>query len=208
VVSDNGIGMDKETQQKIFEPFFTTKDKIKGTGLGLSTVYGIVKQNKGYIYVYSEKDKGTSIKIYWPQKQFALAPERSDEGFKKIEGGNETILFVEDNEEGRNFTVEALQSLGYNVIEAKDGREAFEILNNNDKEIHLIVSDVVMPHMGGGELVDLLHKNDKNLQIILTSGYADHHIMHSGSLKEEINFLHKPYSIEQLATKVRTVLNN
>jgi CheY-like chemotaxis protein len=207
-VSDTGVGMDNLVRDKIFEPFFTTKDKIKGTGLGLSTVYGIVKQNNGYISVYSEEGQGTSIKVYWPESITGTVRKNVEELLKHVEGGDETVLFVEDNEEVRSFTVDALESLGYQVISARNGLEAIEIFEKNNHHIDLLVSDVVMPQMGGKELADAIQKLDPNVRIILTSGYTDHHIMHRGVLTDEINFLHKPYTIEQLASKVRAVLKD
>ncbi len=206
-VSDTGIGMDEEVQERVFEPFFTTKDKVKGTGLGLATVYGIVKQNAGYIYVYSEINKGTSVHVYWPMESTDKVKISEDEAELAPKGGKETILYVEDNEEVRKFTITALNTMGYNVIPAIHGLDAIRLVEQNTQHIDLILSDVVMPEMGGEELVGNLKKILPDLKILFTSGYTDNHIIHSGTLDKEINFLHKPYSIEGLADKVRQVLD-
>jgi signal transduction histidine kinase len=207
-ISDTGIGIKKEVQSKVFEPFFTTKDKIKGTGLGLATVYGIVKQNNGYIYLYSEINKGTTVRIYWPMVTQTSAAKQISTNASKIPGGKETILFVEDNEEVRKFTVSALNTLGYKVLSATQGREAIAMIERDTQNIDLIITDVIMPEMGGKEMAEKVMHISPSAKILFTSGYTDNHIVHSGTLEEDVHFIHKPYSIEGLANKVRMVLDN
>ena len=212
-VSDTGLGMDNETQENIFEPFFTTKPEGKGTGLGLSTVYGIVKQNRGFIYVYSELNKGSSFKIYWPipdveEKTFESKSDKK----KSILSGNETILVVEDNEDLRLFSKEALVKMGYSVYEAANGRKAMELAASigleNKIKIDLLFTDIIMPEMGGSELADALIKKIPDLRVLFTSGYTDNQIVHNGEIKEQLNFIQKPFSIQALSEKIRGVLDN
>ncbi len=206
-VSDNGVGMDEQTRQKVFEPFFTTKEKHKGTGLGLSMVYGIVKQNNGFVYVYSEPGKGTMFKIYWPATDEENNVEEAaidDE----ILYGNETILVVEDEEEVCRFASESLTSLGYNVFKADDGRLALELIKKEKLKIDLIVTDLIMPELNGKEFIEKVKKIYQDINVIFVSGYTDNHIVHDGLLEKDVNFLHKPYSIKTLAAAVRKVLDN
>jgi CheY-like chemotaxis protein len=205
-VSDSGIGMDETTKSKIFEPFFTTKDKIQGTGLGLATVYGIVKQNNGSIYVYSEPGKGTTIRIFWPVVQEPESDPEQDRVPVDLKGGEETLLYVEDNSDVRDFTVDALKLMGYQVLSAENGRAAIKLLKENNKNIDLLITDVIMPEMGGKELAEYFKKYNGDARILFTSGYTDHHIVHSGTLDDGIFFLHKPYTIESLSVKIREVL--
>ena len=207
-VSDNGIGMDDEIKSRIFEPFFTTKEKFKGTGLGLSMVYGIVRQNNGSIHVYSEPNEGTIFKIYWP----VTVEEKDDHKEAKIKnfnknGGSETILFVEDEENVRQFASDALKSLGYNVLVASDGKEALELLRKTSGAIDLLITDLVMPNMNGKELAEKILQLIPEIKIIYVSGYTDKHITHNGLLDEDIHFIQKPYSISELAHKIRTILD-
>ena len=157
-VSDNGIGMDKETKQKIFEPFFTTKEKFKGTGLGLSTVYGIIKQNNGSIRVYSEPGEGTMFKIYWP----VATEEKSTDSHKteplKDFSGNESILIVEDDPYVCRFASETLKSFGYNVCNSANGQLALEQIESNKNSFDLIVTDLIMPELNGKEFVSKVKK--------------------------------------------------
>jgi len=206
-LSDTGIGMSQEIQNKVFEPFFTTKDKIKGTGLGLATVYGIVKQNDGYIFIYSEIDKGTTVRVYWPMEQEAEMIEPRQKPVVDIRGGKETILFVEDNTEVRKFTISALKALGYKVLEASHGADAIKLIQQNTVPIDMIITDVVMPEMGGRELAENISKLNSDIRILFTSGYADNHVLFSGTLNPGANFIQKPYSIESLASKVRQALD-
>ncbi len=211
-VSDTGTGMDNKTRDNIFEPFFTTKPEGKGTGLGLSTVYGIVKQNNGFVYVYSELNKGSSFKIYWP------IPDTEKKIFKKnkyenedISKGNETVLIAEDNEGLRLFAKEALTKMGYKVYDAANGREAMEleefIRTKYGIKFDLLLTDIIMPEMGGIELADALIEKNPDLKILFTSGYTDNHIVKNGEIKSKLNFIQKPFSIKDLSRKIREVLD-
>lgn len=205
-VSDNGVGMDEQTKQKVFEPFFTTKAKYKGTGLGLSMVYGIVKQNNGSVYVYSEPGEGTMFKIYWPATEEKDQTEKatvSDE----ILYGNETLLIVEDEEEVCRFTSEALTSLGYTVYKADNGRLALELIKKESLKPDLIVTDLIMPELNGKEFIEKVCKFYPDVKVIYVSGYTDNHIVHNGMLEEGVHFIHKPYSVKTLAATVRQVLD-
>lgn len=207
-VSDNGVGMSTETKQKLFEPFYTTKEKNKGTGLGLATVYGIVKQNKGHIYVYSELNQGTTMKIYWPvsdDKVPVNKPTKPD--YKKLQG-QESILFVEDDPAVSGFALQALESLGYTVKLAENGIKAKKLFEENSNHFDLIITDLVMPEMNGKDFVRNAKKIKNDVKVIFVSGYADQHIVNNGLLENGINFIQKPYSIETLAAKIRTVLKS
>ena len=207
-ISDTGHGMDEETKKHIFEPFFTTKAKGQGTGLGLATVYGIVKQSGGYIWVYSEPDRGTTFKVYFPRVDIVENDkENSSEATKPLKG-NETILIAEDEEVVRNLIFESLVIFGYDVIKANNGREAIEVFKkNSDGSIHMLITDVIMPDMGGRELVENLEKQKTNLKVLYISGYTDNAIVHHGELDKGVAFLQKPFSPHVLAKKVREVLD-
>ena len=207
-VSDTGVGIGKEIKEKIFEPFFTTKDKSHGTGLGLATVYGIVKQNNGSIYVYSEKGYGTTFKIYWPIADESFIVEEQAEYDESQMKGSETILLVEDDEEVRGFASTALQNLGYTIYESENGKRALDFIKTkSDLKIDLLVTDMVMPEMNGKELSNEVKKIYPETKIIFTSGYTDNHIVQSGNLDKDINFIQKPFSENKLARKIRTVLD-
>jgi nitrogen-specific signal transduction histidine kinase/CheY-like chemotaxis protein len=206
-VSDTGIGMEEEIRDKIFEPFFTTKDKGLGTGLGMSTVYGIVKQNSGSIYAFSEAGLGTRIKIYWPATEEKKLPDETQVLTRAALLGQESILVVEDDEGVRNFVGTALKDLGYTVHEAINGRKALEVLNQNGNKIDLIITDLIMPVMNGKELAREVGKILPGIRVLFTSGYTEDSIVSSGSLDRGIDFLQKPYSIQTLAKKVREVLD-
>jgi two-component system cell cycle sensor histidine kinase/response regulator CckA len=207
-VSDTGIGMNEETKRKIYEPFFTTKESGKGTGLGLATVYGIVKQNNGCIYTYSEPRHGTNFKIYWPISHDPQLKEYKKEDMRELIGGSEKVLVVEDDVDVRNITCTALDSLGYRTLNAENGLDALNKVQGVMFDIDLIITDVIMPEMGGKELAQKLKQIIPHIKTIFSSGYTDDHIVHSGILDEGVNFLHKPYSIQSLAKKVRSVLDN
>jgi PAS domain S-box-containing protein len=208
-VSDTGAGMDAETQSHIFEPFFTTKG-TKGTGLGLSTVYGIVKQSGGYIWVYSEMGRGTTFKIYLPRvastgeavAQFAPAPEH-----RKVEPGTETILLVEDEANLRYLARQYLEKQGYKVIEAADGAVAMQIAVAHEKTIHLLLTDVIMPGMNGRELAQRIAEIRPNVKILYMSGYTENVIGHNGMLDAGIRLLQKPFNLRDLKSIVREVLD-
>ncbi len=207
-VSDNGIGMEKSLLNKIFDPFFTTKEVGKGTGLGLSTVYGIVKQNNGNIYVYSEPGKGTTIKIYWPVCREKAEQEADSNGVDYTElKGNETILLVEDDRFVREVGRDTLEEFGYRVITAKSGTEALALVKKENIQPQLLITDLVMPSMSGKELSVRLKEIFPSLKIIFASGYTENHIVKNGVLQEGIHFIQKPYQIVQFVRLVRQVLD-
>jgi PAS domain S-box-containing protein len=207
-VSDNGIGMNRELLNRIFEPFFTTKAKHEGTGLGLSMIYGIVKQNKGGIQVYSEEGRGTMFKIYWPVCRTAgkTASPRPEPVIENL-SGNESVLVVEDDPDVCRFAANCLLSLGYLVHKAFDGEEALAFLHGNKAPVDLIITDLIMPNLGGKALAKKALAHLPEIRIIYVSGYTDNHIVHDGLLEQGVNFLQKPYSQQDLARMVRKVLN-
>jgi CheY-like chemotaxis protein len=207
--SDTGCGMDAKTQSRLFEPFFTTKGPGKGTGLGLSTVYGIVKQSGGYIWAYSEPGRGATFKIYLPRVDSpaqTLHSERRDLAFDR---GTETVLLVEDDNSLRALTAQLLRGAGYTVLEAVDGNAAIEIANPRLDSIDLVLTDVIMPGMSGGDLiVHLRHLQPKaKLAVLFMSGYAGDFISRAGVLESDRYVLHKPFSRKSLLSKVRSVLD-
>ncbi len=204
---DTGAGMNKEVLSRIFEPFFTTKPVGKGTGLGLSTVYGIVKQSEGEVWCYSEPGQGTTFKIYLPrvEEEMSLLPHRDDKD--SLPGGRETIFLVEDEPSVRGLAVQVLRESGYNLLQAANGTEALRVAQEYAGKIHLLLTDVVMPQMGGKELADRLKPLRPDIKVLFTSGYTDNAIVHHGVLGPGIEFLQKPFSPEALAQKVREVLD-
>ena len=207
-ISDNGIGMDTETQARIFEPFFTTKGQGKGTGLGLSTVYGIVKQSNGFIWVYSEPAKGTTFKIYLPRVQGKAAKLSAGAEVELDLRGSETVLVVEDESSVRALAARFLRERGYTVIEASNGKEALRKAQEFAGEIHLVLTDVVMPEMSGKVLVSQIEAARPGVRALFISGYTDNAIVHHGILESNVAFLQKPFSADGLARKVREVLNS
>jgi two-component system cell cycle sensor histidine kinase/response regulator CckA len=206
-VSDTGVGMSPEVKERIFEPFYTTKEKEKGTGLGLSTVYGIVKQSGGNIWVYSEPGQGTTFKIYLPTAE-ATSEEITEKVVKEEPPrGGETILVVEDEEEVRKLAVQFLQKQGYKVLEATQGMEALLICEQHKESIHLLVTDVVMPGMSGRELSERLTSLRPEIKILYMSGHTNSAIFHHGVLEPGVILLQKPFTLEALARKVREVLD-
>jgi two-component system, cell cycle sensor histidine kinase and response regulator CckA len=205
-ISDNGVGMDAATQARVFEPFFTTKEKGKGTGLGLSTVYGIVKQSDGFVWVYSEPGKGTTVKIYFPRVTSSITEAAPENKLGSELGGSETVLVVEDEEAVRALACRVLRNCGHNVLEAADGMEAIRIAEQYEMKIHLVISDVVMPGMGGRALVTRLEEMRPGIKALFVSGYTDNAIVHHGILDSDIAFLQKPFTIDALIRKVREVL--
>ena len=204
-VSDNGCGIPREDVPHIFEPFYSTKPPGKGTGLGLATVYGIVKQNKGYIWVYSEPASGTVFKIYLPCIGKRPAEQKSSKE-SAISAGTETLLLVEDERAVRKASAEFLAMLGYKVLEAKDGVDALAVAKQYGGPIHLLVTDVVMPNMSGGELAKRLGSISRAIKFLFVSGYAGKTVLDHNVMDLETNFLQKPYSLKQLATKIRVAL--
>jgi CheY-like chemotaxis protein len=193
--------------EKIFEPFFTTKELGKGTGLGLSTVYGIVKQNDGFIYVASELGKGTTFKIYLPRFKPETAPPPSGEVAGKRSTGMETILLVEDDEAILNLGKVILEELGYTVLAAPTPGRAIRLGEDHPGDIHLLITDVVMPEMNGRELAEQLSAIRPNLKCLYMSGYTADLITHRGILDVGVNFIQKPFGRNELAARVRQVLD-
>lgn len=206
-VSDNGIGMDKQTVANIFEPFFTTKEMGKGTGLGLATVYGIVKQNNGFINVYSEPDHGTTFKIYLPRHVLGDADVPVENPEKPLEGGSETILLVEDETTILHMGQSMLEKLGYRVLTTSTPEEAILMAKKHAGEIHLFITDVIMPGMNGGDLANHLLTLDPNLKRLFMSGYPANVIDRHGVLEEGVHFIQKPFAMKDIACKVRSVLD-
>ncbi len=206
-VSDNGDGMSNEVLENIFEPFFTTKELGKGTGLGLSTVYGIVKQNDGFIYVASELGKGTTFYIYLPRFETPIARKPSKEVADKLRTGTETILLVEDDEAILNLSKIILEKLGYTVLAAETPVLALHLAEKHPGELHLLITDVVMPKMNGRALAEQLGATRPNLKCLYMSGYTADVITHRGILNGGVDFIQKPFSSDELAAKVRQVLD-
>src|SRR5579864_4453294 len=208
-ISDTGEGMDNETQSHIFEPFFTTKG-TKGTGLGLSTVYGIVKQSGGYIWVHSELGRGTTFKIYLPRVAStgqAVAHVAAPVEYRRVEPGTETILLVEDEANLRYLARQYLEKQGYKVIEAADGAVAMQIAVAHEAVIHLLLTDVIMPGMNGRELAQRISEIRPNVKILYMSGYTENVIGHNGTLDVGVHLLQKPFNLRDLKGKVREVLD-
>jgi len=206
-VSDNGIGMDKKTREQISDPFFTTKEVDKGTGLGLSTVYGIVKQNRGFIWVYSEPGQGSTFRIYLPKINGDTEPEGKKQPFVDKTGGSETVLIVEDDEGLLTLAQNVLQGCGYRMLSAENGEEALKVGKEYEGQIDLMITDVVMPKMGGREAADRLQPLYPQMKVVYMSGYTDNAIVRHGVLEPGLNFLKKPFTPEGLARKVREVLD-
>ncbi len=207
-ISDTGAGMTPEVKERIFEPFFTTKEKGRGTGLGLSTVYGIVKQSEGYIWVYSEPGQGTTFKIYFPVIEDMVESLESTPDSKKTVRGTETILLVEDEEMVRGLVRMILERNGYHVLEASGGENALRIAQEyRSQPIHLMVTDVVMPGMSGRELVDCMKILRPEIKILYISGYTNDAIIRHGVLGEGTAFLQKPFTANILTHKIREVLD-
>jgi two-component system, cell cycle sensor histidine kinase and response regulator CckA len=205
-VSDTGHGMDAETRRRIFEPFFTTKEKGKGTGLGLATVYGMIKQTGGDIWVYSEPGQGTTFKLYFPRVSEPASDGADGESAPERRAGGETILVVEDEKAVRELTVRMLQQLGYVILTASSGQEALEICRNHAGFIDMLLTDVVMPGMSGRQLADQLLLQRPDTAVLFLSGYTENTVVHHGVLDAGVNFLPKPFSRENLAKKLREVL--
>jgi len=198
--------MEKEIQDRLFEPFFTTKAKGRGTGLGLATVYGIVKQSGGNIYVYSEPGRGTTFKIYLPRVE-ADPVQKNGREIKTIKGNGELVLVVEDETPLRDLYARMVEKLGYRVRTAANGGEALIAVEEEGIKPHLMITDVVMPGMGGRVLANRLLRIVPNLKILFTSGYTDNAIVHHGVLDPNTPFLQKPFSIADLAAKIREIID-
>jgi signal transduction histidine kinase/CheY-like chemotaxis protein len=205
-VADTGHGMSEETRAHIFEPFFTTKEVGKGTGLGLATVYGVVKQSGGFIWVDSLPGEGATFEIYLPQASEAVAKPEADVKSPAIPGGSETILVVEDEPDVRELACEFLTVSGYSVLEARNGLDALEVLSRHSGTIHLVLSDMVMPKMGGTELIARLRTLRPNTKVLLMSGYSEYSGGPQGPVPSQTLILQKPFSLRALVEKVRDVL--
>jgi len=204
VVADTGHGMDDQTKSRIFEPFFTTKEMGKGTGLGLSTVYGIVKQSGGYIWVDSAVNEGTRFEIFLPQTTEAVSVSEQKEAFRQMNRGVGTVLLAEDEEAVRELACEFLSASGYDVIVAKDGIEALELVEQQKKSIDVLVTDVVMPRMRGTELAMRLRRAHPDIQVVYMSGYLEHNSDDAFLAGAEL--LQKPFSRDSLLQKLYAVL--
>lgn len=207
-VSDNGAGMDNETRNRIFEPFFTTKGQTEGTGLGLATVYGIVKQSGGYIWMESEIGRGTTFLLCFPPVLDEIKPDEATNIDYTLHSGAETILLVEDEDMVRSLTRQLLEECGYRVIEAGSGKEALEICEQGDCRIDLLMTDVVMPGMSGRELAEKLTTILPGLKVLYTSGYTNDAIIKHGITESGQNFIQKPFTFEVLSKKVREIIDD
>lgn len=205
VVSDTGHGMDAQTRTQIFEPFFTTKEQGKGTGLGLSTVFGIIKQHNGNIWVYSEPGQGATFKIYLPRTEEPIQEPEAIAAGPVSMYGSETILVIEDEEMVRKLVCESLKAHGYRVIEARNTNECLA-LAADEEQIHLLLTDVIMPEMNGRDLYQQIAALHPEIEVLYMSGYTDNTIVHHGILDESINFLQKPFTVHSLTRRVRQTL--
>ena len=206
-VSDTGVGMDRDTREHLFEPFFTTKEPGRGTGLGLATVYGIVKQSGGHVWVYSEPGWGTTFKVYFPRYGDVAEPGRPALEAGAAPGGTETILVVEDDEMIRSLIRDILESTGYRVLVADDPESGMKLIGEQQDEIHLLLTDLVLPGMSGRELVDRVSKLKPEMRVLFMSGYSDEAVARHGILEPGLAFLQKPFSRDGLVRKVREVLD-
>jgi CheY-like chemotaxis protein len=212
-ISDTGLGMDSATQARVFEPFFTTKANL-GTGLGLATVYGIIKQSGGYIWLYSEIGRGTSFKIYLPAID-AVAADLDVAGDPDValrptvpSRGNETVLLVDDEPALRRLVARVLRSRGYRVLEAGHPKDALTLLDDHPDDIQLLVTDIVMPEMGGRLLASRVQAAHPDTRVLYMSGYSDGAVVQNGMLEPGMAFLQKPFTPGALAQKVREVLDS
>jgi CheY-like chemotaxis protein len=221
-VTDSGSGMSADVASRAFEPFFTTKEVGQGTGLGLSQVYGFVRQSGGHVKIYSEPGQGTTVKVYLPRLHAAAAAaadaaadggaEPAADGWAEDRpvplpnGAGETVLVVEDDESVRRFTAEALRELGYRVLEAHGAPAALRLLDAHGAEVDLLFTDVVMPEMNGRRLADEALRRRPELKVLFTTGYSRNAIIHNGVLDPGVQLIGKPFTVEELAAKLRTVL--
>jgi two-component system, cell cycle sensor histidine kinase and response regulator CckA len=204
-ITDTGCGMDTQTLKMIFEPFFTTKERGKGTGLGLSTVYGIIKQHNGYIWPYSEVNRGTTFKLYFPRSYDPLTPRRSES--HAIHTGTETILVIEDDVAVSDLVRRILSSAGYTVVAAQNAQDALALCVSHDRKLSLLLTDVIMPHISGQEVASVLLSMCPHLRVLYMSGYADHAAIHHGVISPLMHFISKPFTAASLTRKVREVLD-
>jgi CheY-like chemotaxis protein len=205
-VTDTGCGMDPATRSRVFEPFFTTKEPGKGTGLGLSTVYGIVKQSGGHIWVYSEVGRGTTFKLYFPPNYGAVKATEPERIMAPVNGSGATILLVEDERPVRSTVRRLLERHGYKVLEAANGQDALTLVTSRQTEIHLVLSDMVMPGMGGMELADRVRALLPTLPVLLMTGYTEEAITRSGGRPRDEQIIEKPFTLNAMLEKVRWAL--
>ncbi len=206
-VSDTGTGMDAETQQHIFEPFFTTKELGRGTGLGLSMVYGIVQQSGGSVRVYSEPGCGATFRILLPEAKEDADSHKPQESPERMQPGSETVLIAEDEDMVRTLTRRILESHGYRVLEARNGKEALEIAERHVGPLHLLLTDVVMPKMSGKELAQHLLESRPETKVLYMSGYSENLVSHQGILDAGVALIEKPFAEESLLQRVRAILD-
>jgi signal transduction histidine kinase/ActR/RegA family two-component response regulator len=204
-VSDTGSGMSQETIARAFEPFFTTKSVNKGTGLGLSQVHGFIRQSGGHIKIYSELDRGTTIKLYMPRYFGAAADQLAPKAPQKIQTGNEVILVVEDEQRARQISCESLRELGYSVLSADNGMEALKIIDARD-DIALLFTDIVMPQMNGKQLATEALRRRPSIKVLYTTGFTRNAVVHNNVIDPGVEMIAKPFSLDQLAAKVREVI--
>ena len=207
-ISDTGVGMDKDTQERVFEPFCTTKEKAKGTGLGLATVYGIVKQSGGHIWVDSEVGHGTIFKIYLPMVKSKMIKTNKPEKAREDLQGSETILVVEDEFMVRELVCDTLRTSGYTILEAANGKQAIEVFIQNNHKIDMILTDVIMPEMSGRKMIETLTQTHPDVVALYMSGYTDDAIIKHGVLEPGMAYIQKPFSPKGLIEKVREVLED
>jgi two-component system, cell cycle sensor histidine kinase and response regulator CckA len=206
-LSDTGVGMDPELQSRIFEPFFTTKEPGKGTGLGLSTVYGIVQQSGGHVGVRSAPGRGATFTVLLPRHVGAEAAPASRPDRRRLPGGTETLLLVDDEAAVRSSARRLLERNGYTVLEARHGGDALRIAEESERPIELVLTDLVMPEMGGRELVERLRTRRPALKVIFMSGYTEKAIAVDGVMPPHTGFVEKPFTVEQLMRRVREILD-
>ncbi|MEZ4528441.1 MAG: ATP-binding protein, partial [Desulfobacterales bacterium] len=206
-VSDDGCGMDRATLDKIFEPFFTTKETGRGTGLGLATVYGIVRQNSGFVNVYSEPGRGTTFRIYLPRHEVAAEQMRKKDSAESDMRGSETILLAEDDQMILRMTAMMLERLGYKVLAAGSPGQAIDLAGEHAGRIHLLITDVIMPDMNGRDLSERIQSLCPGIRVLFMSGYTADVIAHRGVLDKGVNFIHKPFARQELAVRVRDALD-
>jgi CheY-like chemotaxis protein len=206
-VSDTGVGMDAETRAHIFEPFFTTKEQGRGTGLGLATVYGIIKQSGGHIWVSSAPERGAAFQIYLPRVSEVAEAQGVEVAAQPAAGGRETVLLAEDDASVREVVAQALSQKGYRVLRAPDGQTALEMARSSAEVIHLLVTDLVMPGMTGRALASALVAERRGVRVLYISGYTDDAVVRKDVFEEGVPYLQKPFTSEALALKVREVLD-
>jgi len=209
IISDTGVGIPREIQDKIFEPFFTTKGREKGTGLGLSTVYGIVKQHEGYIWVKSDVGVGTTFTLYLPvcREKAVITGRRSIDRMEEEEGGIR-ILLVEDNKEVRKSTQDLLEAMGNDVVSASNGEEALDLYEGGNTNFDILITDVILPGMNGKDLAERIWEKGKGLEILFISGYTDDVISRKGILQKGVYFLQKPFSGQELSEKLKEIFRD